>query len=600
MPRVPLRWLAPVVLLLAGGLAYSNSFDGAFQLDDFHFILAQDRRATFEGYVGTHLTRPFAAATFWLNAQVAKGDSYFYTLLEIFGGLTPGPFHVVNLAIHLLAGLTLFGLVRRSLRRMPRFAAAADGLAFAVALLWVVHPLNTHAVTYIVQRCESMMGLFFLLTFYCLVRAQDSAQPRIWYQLSVLCAVLGSATKEVMATAPPILLVFDRVVLAPDWRTVLRRRFGYHLAAAAACWTLPLFAHLVAVSAEEAAATAVGTGAMTSRWTYLLTQSTVLPHYLALAVWPDALSFEYRDWPGYPSLGMVWQYFVPIAIAIGFTICGVIRGKWYGLLGTWFFGVLSLTSSVLPIIDNVAEYRMYLPLIPVIVLLVVGGYCLLTFLVDEPGRSWVAWLVVVGLAWALGTRTFVRNVDYRTMESLWTKNLETRPLDPQAYFFLGVAAENRGDLPEAAEQYRRGLKKAVGKYLPEASKRLALLDYWRGDDAIRRQLETLHVSEVDYFSAIEQSETDGPTALRRVREWRQIAPHASYLAMLEAALCEEQGRVAEARKPLAEGLAIFPEYADYARAKAQFWSDNPFFRDRLGQRFAAILRRQAEMASRGR
>src|SRR5205085_665567 len=151
--------------------------------------------------------------------------------------------------IHLLAGLTLFGVVRRTLRlpRLPaRSASSADGLAFAVALLWLVHPLHTHAVTYLVQRCESMMGLFYLLALYGLVRASTSPGARLWYLLSLLAALLGSATKEVMVTAPAVLLVYDRVFLADGWRDLVRRRFLYHAALAAACWTLPVYAHLTA------------------------------------------------------------------------------------------------------------------------------------------------------------------------------------------------------------------------------------------------------------------------------------------------------------------------------------------------------------------
>src|SRR6185295_15762893 len=92
-------------------------------------------------------------------------------------------FHAVNLAIHVLAALTLLGIVRRTLmvsdvsdtsRTCGRHVSDASlTLALAVALLWAVHPLQTGAVTYIVQRAESLMGLFCLLTLYCAIRAID-------------------------------------------------------------------------------------------------------------------------------------------------------------------------------------------------------------------------------------------------------------------------------------------------------------------------------------------------------------------------------------------------------------------------------------------
>src|ERR1035438_1270270 len=81
------------------------------------------------------------------------------------GGTAVWGYHAVNLAIHVLAGLTLFGIVRRTFA--PRTGAAAVFVAFLAALLWALHPLQTESVTYIVQRAESLMGLFYLLTLYC-------------------------------------------------------------------------------------------------------------------------------------------------------------------------------------------------------------------------------------------------------------------------------------------------------------------------------------------------------------------------------------------------------------------------------------------------
>src|SRR6185312_4252239 len=85
-------------------------------------------------------------------------------LNQAFGGTNPWGYHALNLAIHVLAGLTLFGLVRRTLEAGRKGSALLP--AFAAALLWTVHPLQTEAVTYIVQRAESAMGLFYLLTLY--------------------------------------------------------------------------------------------------------------------------------------------------------------------------------------------------------------------------------------------------------------------------------------------------------------------------------------------------------------------------------------------------------------------------------------------------
>ena len=125
------------------------------------------------------------------------------------GGTNVWGYHAFNLAIHVLAALTLYGIVRRTLLRpglWERFGASAEWVALAVAAVWTVHPLQTESVTYIIQRCESMMGLFYLLTLYSFIRAVESPRPVRWQVVTVAACLLGMGTKEVMATAPLLVL----------------------------------------------------------------------------------------------------------------------------------------------------------------------------------------------------------------------------------------------------------------------------------------------------------------------------------------------------------------------------------------------------------
>ena len=111
-------------------------------------------------------------------------------------GLNPWGYHLVNVVIHILAALTLYGVVRltflsETLR--SRYGEAASWLAGVVSLIWLVHPLQTESVTYVIQRDESLMGLFYLLTLYCAIRAANSASPNIWYAASIVSCLLGMA-----------------------------------------------------------------------------------------------------------------------------------------------------------------------------------------------------------------------------------------------------------------------------------------------------------------------------------------------------------------------------------------------------------------------
>ena len=129
---------------------------------------------------------------------------------------------MINLVIHVLAALTLFGLVRRTLQqarhREHYSTLTAISLAGAIALLWALHPLQTEAVTYIVQRAESLMALCYLLTLYCFVRSVETTNPVIWRWLAVIVCFLGMACKEVMVSAPLLVLFYDRAFVSGSFR----------------------------------------------------------------------------------------------------------------------------------------------------------------------------------------------------------------------------------------------------------------------------------------------------------------------------------------------------------------------------------------------
>ena len=121
-----------------------------------------------------------------------------------------------------------------------RFGEAANGLALAAALIWAVHPLQTASVTYTIQRAESLMGLLYLLALYCTIRSADSAGRRLWPIAAVVCCALGMACKEVMVTAPVLILLFDRIFLADSFRQVFSRRVGLYVGFAVTWLVLPL------------------------------------------------------------------------------------------------------------------------------------------------------------------------------------------------------------------------------------------------------------------------------------------------------------------------------------------------------------------------
>ena len=186
--------LIPLLVIVAGLLAYHNSFTGPFIFDDT-FSIKENPTIRHLWPIWQSLSPPHRGG---LAVEGRPVINLSVAINYALGGYAVWGYHAFNLMVHILAGLTLFGLVRRTLvqpRLRERFGSVANELALATAVLWVVHPLQTESVTYIIQRAESIMGLFYLLTLYCFVRGVESRRRGLWSGLSVTACALGMASK---------------------------------------------------------------------------------------------------------------------------------------------------------------------------------------------------------------------------------------------------------------------------------------------------------------------------------------------------------------------------------------------------------------------
>jgi len=278
----------PLLVIAAGLLAYHNSFTGPFIYDDLPSILTN--LSIRHLWPIWHALSPPHEGGITVEGRPLVNLSL--AVNYAFGGYNVWGYHVVNLAIHLLAGLTLLGVVRRTLLRpvlRERFGAAANELAVATAVLWTVHPLQTESVTYVVQRAESIMGLCYLLTLYCFIRGAESRRPGVWYGVSVVACGLGMASKEVMVSAPLMVLLYDRTFLSGSFREAWRRRWPLYLGLAAG-WILLG----VLVASWQLPATSANAQRLGLSWRqYLATEPGVILYYLRLSVWPHPLCLDY-------------------------------------------------------------------------------------------------------------------------------------------------------------------------------------------------------------------------------------------------------------------------------------------------------------------
>jgi tetratricopeptide (TPR) repeat protein len=436
------RLILPAALLLAALAAYSSSFSGPFVYDDLQSIPENPTlRQLWPPWEA--LSPPAGGATVGGRPVLNVSFALNYAL----GGAAVGGYHVGNLLIHVLAGLTLFGLVRRTLQ-LPRlaadFAGAALPVAFVTAALWTLHPLQTEAVTYMVQRAESLMGLCFLLTLYGFVAAAQAERPAKFQMLSIAACALGMGTKEVMASAPLLVLLFDRTFVAGSVGAAWRARRGYY-AGLAATWLL--LAWLVLGNGGNRGGS-IGFGIGVSWWDHTLTQFEAVVRYLWLSAWPHPLVFDYgATWA--KSTAEVLGYAAIVLPLLAGTLVALRRNHPLGFLGAWFFVILAPTSLMPGPTQMIVEHRLYLPLAAVTVLAAAGAH-------RAGGRRVLAGLLVA--ACALGVLTFRRNQDYRSDLVLWQDTVAKRPDNPVAHDNLGAALSARGHSREALAEFETTLR----------------------------------------------------------------------------------------------------------------------------------------------
>ena len=485
-------WIRAGLLVLVGALVYWNGLSGPFTFDDGPAVVFNDqiRRLWPLSDVLSPMRpdqpiagRPLVSLSFAIN----------YAL----GGLSPRGYHLGNIAVHVLCGVLLFASVRRTLvapRLAPRFAeGTATNVAFVGALIWMVHPLQTETVDYVSARTESMMSLFYLLTMYASIRAHGSRRSAIWLVLSVLCCAMGMGCKEAMATAPLMVLLYDRTFVFASLKEALRDRGLFYLGLAAT-WL-----GLAALLWFGPRAATIGFSTTVTPWTYLLNQSVLIARYLRLAFWPRLLVFDY----GTPQPLTLVQAAPSGAVIVGLLLMTAAALVWrpaIGFLGAWFFVILAPSSSFIPIATEAgAERRMYLPLAAVVFAAVIAGYLCWQRVFGGDQSSTPSWRVPVASAGriavvalvcgALAAGSVRRNAEYQSELTLWRGVLDRWPGprahrnvaaalktingspeeilfhmreavrdDPQARYGLGRELFDEGKLGEAVEELQRAVR----------------------------------------------------------------------------------------------------------------------------------------------
>lgn len=462
--RPPRTWLALAVVCAAAAIAYAPSFGVPFQFDD-------------SARLGGNWSLQYGGL---LEALLWLGNSRLVPALTLvlnyrLGAFDPVGYHAVNFAVHVLTTVGVFALAL-ALSRTPRLRDAwpprrALLLATAAAMIFACHPLQTQAVTYIIQRYASMAALFYVWAVVCYLHARnryagaEPGRPRPYVVATVLLAICAALSKENSASLPAALLLAEWIGFG--WprqrRTIVVGTVLFLIVLALPIGWRLIFWEPYVQSDTPSQVTLGGRladvimaprAALPDRpppLAYFLTQATVLPRYLRLVVLPWGQNIDH-DVPLAQSLSA--PVLAGVAFLAGLAVFGLSQLRRRPLLAfaiCWFFITLSVESSLFSITDVMMEHRMYLPMAG----LALGGAWLFTAAMARAPRAALSAgaVVVAGLV----TLTFARNVVWRSPLTLWLDAAEKSPDKGRPHVNLGAVYYAIGRLDEAFVHFCRAL-----------------------------------------------------------------------------------------------------------------------------------------------
>lgn len=495
------HWFPAILLVLATGIVvYSNTFQVPFVLDDNRAIARNDVIWSLDNFGSGYNFLPnryVAYLTFALNYH--------------FGGLDLPGYHAVNLAIHLACALLVFALLLMTFltpffrvrggnsdldldsgqSSTSTFSSPRAFIPLFAALLFVAHPVQTQAVTYVVQRITSLATMFYLLSVVLYVAARLRLEARgtrheekgtshesrvtshgflFLFAGSVFSAILAMKTKEIAFTLPLAILLYEACFFRGPWK----RRLLCLLPLLATLPIVPMTVLDVGGTSSDIQPSAGQAGlslgdqlradSSVSRLDYLFTQFRVIVTYLRLLVLPVNQNLDY-DYPVYTTFFtppvflsfLLLTALFALALYLWFSSSLEPRASRlisFGIL--WFFLTLAVESSLIPIDDVIMEHRLYLPVFGAVTAFAAAFWLVAERLTGVAGGRLLVSVAAL-LALGLGLATWQRNQVWGDSVRLWQDVAAKSPNKRRALNNLGVALTDAGRPSEAIETLSRAM-----------------------------------------------------------------------------------------------------------------------------------------------
>jgi tetratricopeptide (TPR) repeat protein len=415
------------VFLVATVLVFEPSLNAPFIFDDFHLPFANPHAAQMSPVFWVGGVRPLLMATYWANFLLAGSATFYY--------------HLTNIVLHVLASVLAFGVLRRLLK-LSNPHAGSPLLSLVGAAIFLLHPLQTESVDYLSGRSEVLCGLFVLGSW--LIFLNHFNEWTMLLTAAKVVAVAGAAilSKESGICVAGLLIATDIYWKEGSIGTQLRKR-----------WILygPLAVGALAVSVIILRGLSNSTTAgFSAGWTpgsYALTESKAILLYLRLFLLPVGQNADWRL-PVIDGVARALPYLAGVAFFVAAIVWLYHRARLvsFGLLV--FLIALAPTSSFIPVADALAERRMYVPILG-LVIAVLGALPAVRRTVSVS----VAVTAIIALLSALGIASWHRSQVWSSDVSLWRDAIAKSPRNSRAHASLGGAYMLQRNCAAAAPEY---------------------------------------------------------------------------------------------------------------------------------------------------
>ncbi len=505
--------IAIFMITLITFLIYFNTLSYPFYFDDENNIIANHKLRDLSNFWLPSGTRYVGALSFALN--------YHFNELNVFG------YHLVNIAIHIVNGLLVWWLVLLTFKTptMERINGPSIFIAMSCALIFIAHPVQTQAVTYIVQRFTSLSTLFYLLSLALYIKARLSyyvttskgqKQQRnipiksvLYYLASVFSTVLAMKTKEISFTLPFMIVLYELIFFSPrnaEQQTLNLKRLYLFIPFLLTLLIIPLGL----VGANKSAGGTIGDWREAvqeteeiPRGVYFLTQFRVIVTYIRLLFLPIKQNLDY-DYSLSDSLFdlktlISFLFLLSIFVAVLYLFKWSRRtGNGYGILASfgilWFFITLSIESSIIPIRDVIFEHRLYLPSVGAIIAFSSAVFYVLDYAKTKLSPLQATCVLLLLTVAPLSITAYQRNFVWKNEGTLWGDVVRKSPEKARGHTNLGLVYYHQGRLEEAVKEYTTAIR--LQPDYAEAHNNLGLVYYLQGrvEEAIAEYMTALRLT----------------------------------------------------------------------------------------------------------